>query len=186
MREGGDAFSICSRGNTTRSHQTATKEEVDLKANIQKGKEMKHLNFENIVRLSVERFDTKLSERGVELIDLESLRRFRVERARDLVAKPLTAKEFLRRPFIPRSRWLISGYDVNSNLARTFYVGKESLLKLALCESGEKWPTRSIGRPFGPDGRDRMVLVSALQELLTRDLGDFWLGVYCDDLRVVS
>ncbi len=147
---------------------------------------MKSLNFENIIRLSVERRGKKLSEKGVEQIDLESLGRFRVERARDLVADPLSVKEFFRRPFLSRSRWLVSGYDVDANQVRTFYVGGESLLKVALYGPGSARPVWPFPRPFGPSRQERRLLVAALQQWLTRDLYDLRLRVYCDDLRVVA
>lgn len=147
---------------------------------------MKCLNFENVVRLSTERCVKRLSEKGVEPMDLESLGRFRIERARDLVAEPLSVKEFFRRPFISRSRWLVSGFDVDANQAITFYVGGESLLKVALYEPCSARPDWPFPRPFGPSRQERRLLIDALGEWTQRDLHDLRLRVYCDDLRVVA
>lgn len=147
---------------------------------------MTRLNFENIVRLSNERQGKKLKENGVERIDVESLRRFQVERARDLIAEPLSVKEFLRHPFLARSRWLISGYDVDANQSRTFYIGKAGLLKLALYEPGSSRPKWSLPRPFGPTSSERTLLIDSLAECAKRGPTNLLLRIYCDDLRLIA
>ncbi len=41
------------------------------------------------------------------------IRQVLIDRVRDLVCDPLTPAEYLRRPYLLRSRWLVSGTDAN-------------------------------------------------------------------------
>ncbi|TWT65660.1 hypothetical protein [Crateriforma conspicua] len=50
-------------------------------------------------------------------------RHIEVRRIRDLVQQPLLPMEFLRRPLVARSRWLISGIDCETSHWRNFYLG---------------------------------------------------------------
>lgn len=117
-------------------------------------------------------------------------RRVRVCGVRDLVREPLTPEEFVRRPFIRRSRWLITGYDLDRRQYRQFYAGSSGeyrspgLLRVALYEPGADRPTWPFPRPYGPTRRERALLVHCLREWLSRDLADLQLRIYCDDLAV--
>lgn len=119
-----------------------------------------------------------------------ALRRIRVYRIRDLLADPLTPEEFLRRPYIRRSRWLISGYDLDKGQYRKFYLGSSAehrapgLLKVAFYEPGATRPTIPYLRPFGPSRSERRVLIDIVRDCTQRDLHDLQLRVYCDDLNV--
>lgn len=117
-------------------------------------------------------------------------RRIHVYRVRDLLAEPLTPEEFLRRPYIRRSRWLISGYDLDRQRYRQFYLGNSAehrapgLLKLALYEPGAKRPKWPFPRPFGPTRRERQLLVDSLRECIKRGPTTLQLRIYSDDLRL--
>jgi hypothetical protein len=119
-----------------------------------------------------------------------SRRRICVYRVRDLVAEPLTPEEFLRRPFIRRSRWLISGYDLDLQRRRQFYLGNSAehrapgVLKLALYEPGQTKPRWSLSRDFGPTRRERQLLIDSLAEIAKRGGTGMQLRIYCDDLRI--
>lgn len=118
------------------------------------------------------------------------LRRIHVYRVRDLLSEPLTPEEFLRRPYIRRSRWLVSGYDLDRKRYRQFYLGNSAehrapgLLKVGLYEPGAVRPTWPFPRPFGPTRADRKLLIDSLSLCAGKDLADLKLRVYSDDLRV--
>ena len=118
------------------------------------------------------------------------LRRIHVYRVRDLLSEPLTPEEFLRRPYIRRSRWLISGYDLDRGRFRQFYLGNSAehrapgLLKVGLYEPGASRPTWPFPRPFGPTRAERKLLADSLLACADKDLADLQLRVYSDDLRL--
>jgi hypothetical protein len=118
-------------------------------------------------------------------------RRIRVYSVRDLLSDPLTPAEFLARPFIRRSRWLISGYDLDRQSHRQFYLGSSAehqcsgLLKVALYDPHSGRPTRTLPRVFGETLRERCLLVDAIRSWADQDLHDLRLGIYADDLRLI-
>src|SRR5690606_3265706 len=95
---------------------------------------------------------------------------------RDLLAEPLSAKEFLRRPFLLRSRWLAQAVEGHRHRPRQFYLGSAAefrspgSLKVGIYEPGAPRPSRVIGRDFGPTLHDRKLLIRAIREWLTHDL----------------
>lgn len=117
-------------------------------------------------------------------------RRIHVYRVRDLLAEPLTPDEFLRRPFVRRSRWLISGYDLDRGRFRQFYLGNSAeheapgLLKVGLYEPGAKRPKRALPRPFGPTPEERQLLVDVLKECARKGPTHLQIRIYSDDLRL--
>lgn len=117
-------------------------------------------------------------------------RRIRVVGVRDLIRQPLSPEEFLRRPFIRRSRWLVTGWDFDRREFRQFYLGSSGeyrsrgLLRVGLYEPGADRPKWPFPRPFGPTRAERALLVFALREWLRRDLADLQLRIYADDLAV--
>ncbi len=117
-------------------------------------------------------------------------RRIRVHSIRDLVANPLTPHEYLRRPKLRRSRWLICGYDLERLAWRKFYVGSSreyaapGMLRVALYRPGESRPADVISREFGPTARERLILARVLLKWYERDLGPLQLRVIADDLAV--
>jgi hypothetical protein len=117
-------------------------------------------------------------------------RRVHVYRVRDLLAQPLTPDEFLRRPFIRRSRWLISGYDLDRQRYRQFYLGNSAehrapgLLKVGLYEPGADRPTWPLPRPFGPTRAERQFLIDVIKEWAKKGPTQLQLRIYSDDLRV--
>ncbi|TWU22497.1 hypothetical protein Pla52o_35540 [Novipirellula galeiformis] len=111
---------------------------------------------------------------------------------RDLLAEPLSAEEFLRRPFLLRSRWLAQAVECHRHRPRQFYLGSSAefrspgSLKVGIYEPGAPRPSRVIGRQFEPTLQDRKLLIHALREWLTHDLGEARLMIFSDDLRRVG
>jgi len=119
------------------------------------------------------------------------LRRVRVLRVRDLVTQPLTLQEFLRRPYVRRSRWLLTGYDLNAGKFRQFYLGSSDehrapgVLRVALYQPGKLMPVDTLPIDFEDTLTDRKLLLDVVAELLNRDLHDLRVGIYANDLRVM-
>jgi len=117
-------------------------------------------------------------------------RLFKILRVRDLVRQPLTVEEFLRRPFVRRSRYLLLG-DEGGNL-RQFYVGNSkeffspSQLRLALYEPFSFRPHKLIARPFDDTLEERKQMLKILRSLPSLDFGDYELKVFADDLRLIA
>lgn len=118
-------------------------------------------------------------------------RRIYVTKVRDLVADPLTPEEFLRRPFIRRSRWLISGIDLDTHQQRQFYLGssreykRPGILRVGLYAPGDTRPRWPFPLQFTETRRDRLMLVKAIKAWLSRDLVDLSLRVFVDDFRII-
>lgn len=118
-------------------------------------------------------------------------RHIHVVAIRDLIADPLTPAEFLRRPFIRRSRWLVRGYDCDVGEYRQFYLGcsaeyaAPSCLRVALYEPGSHRPSYPISRPFGDSRRERAIMATAIAAWSRRCMEGLRLRVYCDDLRII-
>jgi len=118
-------------------------------------------------------------------------RRIHVTKIRDLVAEPLTPQEFLARPFIRRSRWLISGIDLDSHQRRQFYLGSSAehespgILRVGLYAPGDRRPRWPFPLQFTETRRDRLMLAKAIDAWLSRDLADLSLRVFVDDFRIV-
>lgn len=136
----------------------------------------------------------RLTYPNCNLVDsLANLRRRNVHVVgiRDLLAEPLTPAEFLRRPFVRRSRWLVRGYDCDVGEFRQFYLGcsaeyaAPSCLRVAMYEPGSKRPSYPISRPFGASRRERAMLATAIAAWSRRSIDDLRLCVYCDDLRII-
>jgi hypothetical protein len=117
-------------------------------------------------------------------------RSIRVLSVRDLVAQPLTPEEFLRRPFVRRSRYLLRGYE--NGQYRQFYLGcseefrAPSQLRIALYEPGKLRPTDLLSRPFEPSVLDRKQLARLLIKCQERDFGQLTLRVFTDDFGLVG
>lgn len=116
------------------------------------------------------------------------LRRVRITAIRDLVREPLTIDEYLRRPYVLRSRHLITGIDLDRNRERRFYIGcsrefrAPTELRIATYTDGIKWPEGIFFRPIQATLHDRKLLARALEQWRA----DLSLRVYADDLRVIS
>jgi hypothetical protein len=117
-------------------------------------------------------------------------RTLRVLSIRDLVHEPLTPEEFLRRPFVRRSRYLILGHE--SGQFRRFYLGcaaeyrAPSQLRIALYEPGKIKPIDLLSRPIGPNVQDRKYLSKLLITCREKDFGKFVLRVFADDFGLVG
>jgi hypothetical protein len=112
-----------------------------------------------------------------------------VHHVRDLVANPLSVGEFMRRPYLLRSRWLIKAYEPDRNQFRQFYLGSSlewkspAVLRVGLYEPDSTRPVKVFGRGFEATPEDRAVLIRALRVWSRHDLGDAKLMVFADDLR---
>lgn len=116
----------------------------------------------------------------------------RVRRIRDLLANPLTPEEFLRRPFVARSRWLIYGIDRDRRADRKFYAGSSlqfrspGTLRIALYDPDGTRPVDYLARAFAPTNDDRRVMVRWLIRWRNEDFNGRLLRILCDDCRVVG
>ncbi|MEO9593453.1 hypothetical protein [Rhodopirellula bahusiensis] len=121
-------------------------------------------------------------------------RRLHVHSIRDLVREPLTIHEYLRRPMLTRSRWLLHCWDLDRAGWRKFYLGssreheRPGILRVGLYRPGETKPVDLVGRSFGPTHAERRVLAKVLAEWHQADLGRLQLRVLADDLglRIVG
>lgn len=129
--------------------------------------------------------------RDVHLIDTAAAlpRNLVVRRVRDLCRQPLTPAEFMRRPYINRSRWLITAHDADIREFRQFYLGSSprfrspGCLRIALERDGHR---QLIARQFEPTIRDRRVMMRMIQRISDQspDLVQF-LRIIADDMRLV-
>ena len=128
---------------------------------------------------------------------VESLARLRrrrivVKHVRDLVADPLTPAEFLRRPLVRRSRWLITGFDQDRQSWRQFYLGSTrefaspGFLRAAVYRIGDSKPFDLLSRPFGPSKLERRVLARVIDRYQSARLGRLTLRVLADDFSVIG
>jgi len=114
-----------------------------------------------------------------------------VRSVRDLVERPLTPDEFLRRPYVRRSRWLVRGIENDSQQFRQFYTGvtpqfaAPSQLRVGLYEPDGVRPVQLLGRGFEPTIKDRRILIRALDRWLSHDYGELLIRIFSDDLRLV-
>jgi hypothetical protein len=117
-----------------------------------------------------------------------TLREIEVKQIRDLVSHPLTLAEFIRRPFIYRSRYLILGNELGQD--KQFYLGtareyfSTGQLRLGLYKPGRTVPTRLVSRPFENTPFDRRLLYRAVVELMHFDFGQLQLRIFADDMRI--
>jgi hypothetical protein len=116
-------------------------------------------------------------------------RTFEILQIRDLVRQPLTPEDYLRRPFVRRSRYLAIAREQGKY--RQFYLGcsleyqAPSQLRLALYAPDSQRPCELLARPFESDPRDRKVLLRLLARLQQKSFGQLQLRIFADDLRVI-
>jgi hypothetical protein len=112
-----------------------------------------------------------------------------VRSVRDLVSDPLTPWEFLRRPMIHRSRYLLRVIDLRQNQYRQMYLAsarewrRESPLRVGLFDGGRLVFPTSV--EWGWSQNDRRGLAKVLRQWMGEDFGGMRLGVYADGLRLV-
>lgn len=111
-----------------------------------------------------------------------------IDSVRDLVADPLSVDEFLRRPFLLRSRWLVKAYEPRLRQWRQFYWGSTrefaapGILRVGLYAPGATHASWLFGRAFHPTPEDRRELMNLLKEWDKLNFGDLTLKVFADDL----
>jgi len=119
------------------------------------------------------------------------LRQLRVHRVRDLLNEPLTIDEYARRPFVSRSRWLITAAEYTGQPPRQFYVGSAdnyrspSVLRLGLYDPDSEQLAYLIGRQYEPTIADRRELLRFAREQATLHPG-YDLRIFASDLRLIS
>jgi len=107
---------------------------------------------------------------------------------RDLVTDPLSLAEFMRRPWIMRSRYLVRAHEPHRDKWRQFYIGSSTeyrspgILRVGMYEHGSTRPDRIYGRAFAPTIADRRVLIAAVREWSKHDFTFGSLRVFVDDL----
>lgn len=110
-----------------------------------------------------------------------------IHSVRDLKAEPLTVEEFMRRPFLLRSRWLVRAFEPKVKQWRQFYMGssrefaESGVLRIGLFEPGSKTPTWMHGKAFRPTVEDRRELIKTLKDWGKLNFGDAWIGIFPDD-----
>lgn len=118
-------------------------------------------------------------------------RRLQVHSIRDLVREPLAITEYLRRPMLARSRWLLQCWDIDRRAWRKFYLGssrehqRPGMLRVGLYRPGETKPVELVSRSFGPTRTERRVLAKVLADWHHADLGSLRLRVLADDLGLM-
>lgn len=119
-------------------------------------------------------------------------RAIQVANIRDLVAEPLDLDDYLRRPFIRRSRWLLTGRDEETGRYRNFYLGAAreyrapGTIRVGFYEPDNPRPVRTLPKIFEPNSADRLLLLRLMLRLRNQDLGDLRVCVFSDDLRLVG
>jgi hypothetical protein len=116
-------------------------------------------------------------------------RELMVRRVRDLVTEPLTIAEYLRRPLVRRSRFLLSGTDLSCGQFRRFYLRsareflRDTPLRVGMFEGGHLVELTRTN--WGPTARDRMALARFLGRFAGANLGGLEIGVFSDDLEMI-
>jgi hypothetical protein len=117
------------------------------------------------------------------------LRQLYVHRVRDLVAEPLTPNEYLHRPYVARSRWLILASELAAQPPKQFYAGTADnyrapgILRLALYEPESTRPRQLLGRQINPTPHDRRLLLRWINKVADK-YPDFELRILAPDLAV--
>ncbi len=118
------------------------------------------------------------------------LRELLVYRIRDLVREPLTIDEYLHRPFVKRSRYLLIGKEYGR--WKQFYLGStqeylaNGQLRLGLYGPDDTKPTQLVSRPFDNTPEDRKCLFEAVERWSKLSFGQLQLRVFADDLRIIE
>ncbi|TWU37227.1 hypothetical protein [Novipirellula artificiosorum] len=119
-------------------------------------------------------------------------RRLVVYQLRDLVAEPLTPIEYLNRPYVRRSRWLVRGTETGKDHPQQFYLGcspefrAPSQLRVALYRPDAIRPSKLLLRPFGPTVHDRDALRRWIHRHHDDDFDGLELRIFADDLYLHS
>lgn len=110
-----------------------------------------------------------------------------IHTVRDLVTDPLTVAEFMRRPFLLRSRWLVRAFEPKIRQWRQFYMGSSrefassGALRVGLFEPEATTPTWLYGPSFEPTSEGRRDLIRRLRDWSHIDFGNARLGIFADD-----
>jgi hypothetical protein len=119
-----------------------------------------------------------------------------VHKIRDLVTEPLTPMEFLKRPYTSRSRWLVTGWDVELRMFRQFYPGSTNefsapgTLQLALYAPDDVRPRELLSHQFEPSVVDRREMIRIIAKWMNDRQRDQQDGVMhpadAPDLRIIA
>jgi|688.fasta_scaffold268685_2 hypothetical protein len=119
-------------------------------------------------------------------LDKTRRREIVIQSVRDLVTDPLSVQEFMRRPFLLRSRWLVKAFEPAINPWRQFYLGStrefatQGMLRVGLYKPEANHPPWLYGRPFHPIPEDRRDLMNSLTRWARHDFAAA-LRVFADD-----
>ena len=115
-----------------------------------------------------------------------------IHTTRDLVTHPLTISDFFRRPLLVRGRYLITGWDLRKAEWRRFYLSnsaqfrKESDLKIGVYDEFGQRPKKILEQTFGNTFEDRIALSRVARDAVQSDYYGLLIGIFSDDLSVVS
>jgi hypothetical protein len=110
-----------------------------------------------------------------------------IHAARDLVTDPLTIAEFMRRPFLLRSRYLVKAYEPEIRQWRQFYWGSTreyaapGILRVGLYEPSAEKASWVYDRAFLPTPEDRRELIKSLRQWEKIDFGSASVRIFADD-----
>jgi hypothetical protein len=114
-------------------------------------------------------------------------RRVLIRGVRDMVQQPLTVAEFIRRPFVARSRYMIYAFEPDRRLFRQFYLGTSpDFLAPGIVRLGDRRPLgrgrmQLLSRGYEPSVVDRQAFLRLLQTWPEHQLRQ--LSVLVDDFR---
>lgn len=117
-------------------------------------------------------------------------RKLIVQSVRDLVQKPLTIREFQRRPLTHRGRLIVRAWDQTVREYRQFYLSSskefqaETMLRLAVYVPGRPMPVDVLSRGYGPTKQERILLARRIGRYLDKNLHGLELGIFADELKV--
>lgn len=109
---------------------------------------------------------------------------------RDLVEKPLTLEEYLERPYIRRTRWLVRGVDECTGKWRNFYLGATreyeapATVRIGLYEPLATRPYKILPKVFEPTRSDRRLLYQFARRIQHEAFGDLKPCLFSDDLKL--
>ena len=93
------------------------------------------------------------------------IRQLEVRRIRDLVREPLTLVEYCQRPYVFRSRYLVTAFDMQIREWRNFYVGSSDeyrssgYLRLVWCNTVTGEIVQFLPGQYAPTPQDRRHLL---------------------------
>lgn len=107
------------------------------------------------------------------------------KRIRDLFESPLSAKEFLSRPYAARSRWQLLATEVTTGRPRVFHLGLSDefqspvSMQIIIVDRSTGETVKTIDRLFGATVEERDLLRRLVEFWESVDSGDYELKIKC-------